>query len=123
MPHMHNLWVTAMTKAHEKVMQTGQPVDRPLTREELPFEVDGTDRARRYYTDVDQSPGGILTWATIFRTYEGLLRCVWKRGLYREVYFEIWQRPQEVGQREVKLGTGEFGLFKDGPALDTSAAA
>lgn len=111
-----------MTKAREKLMETGRPVDRPLTREELPFEVDGTDRARRYYTDVDQSPGGVLTWATVFRTYEGLLRCVWKQGLYREVYFEIWQRPQEVGQREVQLGTGEFGLYKDGPALDKSAA-
>lgn len=109
-----------MTQAHQKIMETGQRVDRPLTRDELPFELDGTDRSRRYYTDVDESPGEVLTWESIYRAYEGLYACVFKRQIYFEIYFEIWQM---LGQREVQLGNGEFGLYRDGPAeLEKPAA-
>ena len=120
-PHMHNLFAMAMTRARQKIMETGRQVDRPLTREELPFELGGTERSRRYYTDVEETPGGVLTWESIYRAYEGLYACVFKRQIYFEIHFEIWQG---FGPREVQLGVGEFGLYRDGPAeLEKPAAA
>ncbi len=111
---MHTIFATAKRIAYHKVMETGQRVDRPLRPEELPFEYNGEDRARRYYTDVDQTPGSVLTWEHVFRAYEGLINCVFRRQLYFAIYFEIWEI--NYGNRaQRQLGIGEFGMFHDGP--------
>ncbi|KAL8904246.1 MAG: hypothetical protein Q9171_007119 [Xanthocarpia ochracea] len=111
---MHTIFFTAKTIAFYKVMATGERVDRPLGPEELPFEYDGKDRAMRYYTDVDQTPGSVLTWEHVFRAYDGLINCVFREQLYFAIYFEIWEiRPGN--QPQIQLGSGEFGMFHDGP--------
>lgn len=74
----------------------------------IAIEFDGRGAAKWYYMDVEEMPPGVLTWQNLRAAFEGLLLCVFNRHQYHAILFEIWERT-ESGDREIQIGTGEFG--------------
>ncbi|KAL8713600.1 MAG: hypothetical protein Q9220_002462 [cf. Caloplaca sp. 1 TL-2023] len=115
-PRMHDVLVQVILYAHEKLVESGRTVDRPLRPNELPFEIEGTGASRWYYVDLEQLPNEVLTWDKISRAFEGLLMCVFHRQLYFGFHFEIWEWSGDGDvYSEWRLGLGVFGMLD--PAL------
>lgn len=99
---MRDVLLNAVRYAEDKVGEI-----RP---DELPFELQGEDRCKWYYTEVEQHRGSVLTWEHILITYKGLMNCAYRQQLYRDIYFEIWEM-EPGAQQGSTLGVGEFGVL------------
>ena len=110
---MHGLLASAAVEIEKRLSIGGRRVDRPLNRDELPFEFEGTGRGRGYYLDIEQLPLGVLTLGKLATTIQGLTSCGLQRQKYSVLAFEIWEKVNGSGPRRQarQIGFGTLGAL------------